>query len=41
MARQKIAIYLEPDLLRAPKTLAASSGRHDCEVIEAALRAYM
>lgn len=41
MARQKTTIYLEPDLLRATKTLAASSGRRDYEVIEAALRAYM
>lgn len=41
MARQKTTIYLEPDLLRATKTLAASSGRRDYEVIEEALRAYM
>lgn len=41
MARQKTTICLEPDLLRATKTLAASSGRHDYEVIEAALRSYM
>lgn len=41
MARQKTTIYLEPDLLRAAKTLAASSGRREYEVIEDALRAYM
>ncbi len=41
MARQETTIYLEPDLLRATKTLAASSGRRDHEVIEEALRAYM
>lgn len=41
MARQKTTIYLEPDLLRATKTLAASSGRREYEVIEDALRAYM
>jgi hypothetical protein len=27
VARKKTTIYLEPDLLRATKTLAASSGR--------------
>jgi predicted transcriptional regulator len=41
VARQKTTIYLEPDLLRATKTLAASSGRREYEVIEDALRAYM
>jgi hypothetical protein len=41
MARRKTTIYLEPDLLTATKTLAASSGRREYEVIEDALRAYM
>ncbi len=41
MARKKTTIYLEPDLLMATKTLAASSGRREYEVIEDALRAYM
>ncbi len=41
MARQKTTVYLEPGLLRATKTLAASSGRREYEVIEDALRAYM
>ena len=41
MARKKTTIYLEPDLLTAAKTLAASSGRREYEVIEDALRAYM
>jgi hypothetical protein len=41
MARKKTTIYLEPDLLTATKTLAASSGRREYEVIEDALRAYM
>lgn len=39
--RKKTTIYLEPDLLTATKTLAASSGRREYEVIEDALRAYM
>jgi hypothetical protein len=41
MARKKTTIYLEPNLLAATKTLAASSGRREYEVIEDALRAYM
>jgi hypothetical protein len=41
MARKKTTVYLEPDLLTATKTLAASSGRREYEVIEDALRAYM
>lgn len=41
MARKKTTIYLEPDLLTATKTLAASSGRREYEVIEDALRVYM
>jgi hypothetical protein len=41
VARKKTTIYLEPDLLTATKTLAASSGRREYEVIEDALRAYM
>jgi len=41
MPRKKTTIYLEPDLLTATKTLAASSGRREYEVIEDALRAYM
>jgi hypothetical protein len=41
MARKKTTIYLEPELLTATKTLAASSGRREYEVIEDALRAYM
>ncbi len=41
MARKNTTIYLEPDLLTAAKTLAASSGRREYEIIEDALRAYM
>ena len=41
MARTKTTIYIEPELLTAAKTLAASSGRREYEVIEDALRAYM
>jgi hypothetical protein len=40
MARKKTTIYLEPNLLTATKTLAASSGRREYEVIEDGLRVY-
>lgn len=39
--RKKTTIYVDPDLLRAIKVLAASSVRHDDEVIEEALRDYV
>jgi hypothetical protein len=41
MSRKKTTIYLEPGLLTAAKALAARSGRHEYEVIEDALRAYL
>jgi predicted transcriptional regulator len=40
-ARKKTTVYLDPDLLRAVKVLAASSGRHDYEVVEEALSQYV
>lgn len=39
--RKKTTVYLDPELLRAVKVLAASSGQHDYEVVEAALRQYL
>jgi len=41
MARKKTTIYLEPELLMAAKTLAASSGRREYEITEDALRVYV
>jgi predicted transcriptional regulator len=41
VARKKTTVYLDPDLLRALKVMAASSGRHEYEVIEDALRRYL
>jgi hypothetical protein len=41
MARKKTTVYLEDDLLTAVRVLAASTGRHDYEVVEDALRLYM
>lgn len=39
--RKKTTVYLDAELLRAVKVLAASSGRHDYEVFEDALREYL
>jgi predicted transcriptional regulator len=41
MTRKKTTVYLEEDLLTATKVLAATSGRHDYEVMEDALRQYL
>jgi hypothetical protein len=41
MSRSKTTMYLEPEVLRATKVEAARSGRHEYEVVEAALRAYL
>jgi hypothetical protein len=41
IARRKTTVYLDPELLRAIKVLAASTGRHDYEVVEDALRRYL
>lgn len=39
--RKKTTIYVDPELLRAAKVLAASTGRHEYEVHEEALRRYL
>jgi hypothetical protein len=41
MPRSKTTVYLEPAVLQATKVEAARSGRHEYEVVEAALRAYL
>jgi len=41
IARKKTTVYLDPELLRAVKVLAASSGRHDYEILEEALRQFI
>jgi hypothetical protein len=41
MARRKTTVYLEDNLLRQAKVAAARAGKHDYEVIEAALRRYL
>lgn len=39
--KAKTTVYLDPDLLRAVKMRAIDEGRHDYEIYEAALRAYL
>jgi hypothetical protein len=39
--RKKTTVYLTPELLRAVKARAASTGRHDYEIVEDALRQYL
>ena len=39
--RKKTTVYLDADLLRAVKILAVSTGRHDYEVLEDAVRQYL
>lgn len=40
-ARTKTTMYLDSDLLHAAQALAATEGRHDYEIVEDALRAYL
>jgi predicted transcriptional regulator len=41
MARKKTTVYLDEDLLRSAKVMAARTDRKDSEVFEAALRQYL
>ena len=41
MARRKTTLYLDVDVLRATKVLAATGGRSESQVVEDALRAYL
>ena len=41
MAKRKTTIYLDEDLLRGVKVLAARTDRSDSEVLEAAVRDYL
>jgi hypothetical protein len=41
VTRKKTTVYLDPELLRAVKVVAASTGRHDYEIVEDALRRYL
>ncbi len=39
--RKKTTVYLDSELLRAVKVVAASRGRHDYEIFEDAVRQYL
>ena len=41
MAKTKITVYLEDDVLRGARVMAARTGKKDYEVFEDALRAYL
>lgn len=41
MTRRKTTVYIDDELLTATRVLAASTGRHDYEIVEQALRMYM
>jgi predicted transcriptional regulator len=41
ITRKKTTVYLDLELLRAVKVVAASSGRHDYEILEDAVRQYL
>ena len=41
VARKKTALYLDEHLMQRAKLIATTSGKHDYEVIEEALREYV
>jgi hypothetical protein len=41
MTRKKTTVYLEEDVLRSARVMAARSGKKDYEVFEEALRSYL
>lgn len=41
LPRKKTTVYLDPEILRGAKMVAAASGRHDYEIIEGAIREYL
>jgi len=41
MAKKKTTVYLEDDVLRSARVMAARTGKKDYEVLEDALRAYL
>lgn len=40
-AKRKLTVYLDPEVARAARVLAAHSDRRDSEVVEDALRGYL
>lgn len=41
MAKKKTTVYLDEDLLRATKVMAARSGKREYQIVEEALRRYL
>ncbi|MDO8880195.1 MAG: hypothetical protein Q7W44_05260 [Coriobacteriia bacterium] len=41
MAKTKTTVYIDEDVLRGAKVMAARTGKKDYEVVEEALRAYL
>jgi hypothetical protein len=41
MARRKTTVYLDEDVLRASRVLAARTGQHEHEIVNAALRSFL
>jgi hypothetical protein len=41
MARRKTTVYLDEDVLRASRVLAARTGQHEYEIVNAALRSFL
>ena len=41
MVKKKTTVYLEDDVLRGARVMAARTGKKDYEVVEDALRAYL
>lgn len=41
MAKTKTTVYLDEDVLRGAKVMAARTGKKDYEIVEEALRAYL
>ena len=41
MARRKTTVYLDEDVIRASRVLAARTGQHEYEIVNAALRSFL
>ena len=41
MAKTKTTVYLDEDVLRGARVMAARNGKRDYEIVEEALRAYL
>ncbi len=41
MARKKTTVYVEEDLLRSARVMAARAGKRDSDIVEEALRTYL